>query len=58
MVRLYMRASLRKKEYRVQTRRAKRAYAKYRKAAFLDKLYNKKPKLHAMLRPNARSQRH
>ena len=28
-----------KKEYRVQTRRAKRAYTKYQKAAFLDKLF-------------------
>ena len=39
-----------KKEYRVQTRRAKRAYTKYQKAAFLDKLFNKNPELHAMLR--------
>ena len=39
-----------KKEYRVQTRRAKRAYTKYQKAAFLDKLLNKNPELHAMLR--------
>ena len=38
-----------KKEYRVQTRRAKRAYTKYQKAAFLDKLFNKNPELHAML---------
>ena len=50
MVRLYMRASLLKKVYRVQTRRAKRAYTKYQKAAFLDKLFNIKPELHAMLR--------
>ena len=33
-----------KKEYRVQTRRAKRACTKYQKAAFLDN-----PELHAML---------
>ena len=40
-----------KKEYRVLTRRAKRAtYTKYQKAAFLDKLFNKNPELHAMLR--------
>jgi len=39
-----------KEEYRVQTRRAKRAYTKYQKAAFLDKLFNKNPELHAMLR--------
>jgi hypothetical protein len=39
-----------KKEYRVQTRRAKRAYTKYQKAAVLDKLFNKNPELHAMLR--------
>ena len=39
-----------KKEYSVQTRRAKRAYTKYQKAAFLDKLFNKNPELHAMLR--------
>jgi hypothetical protein len=39
-----------KKEYRVQMRRAKRAYTKYQKAAFLDKLFNKNPELHAMLR--------
>ena len=39
-----------KKEYRVQTRRAKRAYTKYQKAAFLDKLFNKNPELHTMLR--------
>jgi len=45
-----MRASLLKKVYRVQTRRAKRAYTKYQKAAFLDKLFNIKPELHAMLR--------
>ena len=48
-----------KKEYRVQTRRAKRAFTKYQKAAFLEKLFNKNPELHAMLvSPNARSQRH
>ena len=39
-----------KKEYRVQMRRAKRAYAKHQKAAFLDKVLNKNPELHAMLR--------
>jgi hypothetical protein len=39
-----------KKEYHVQTRQAKRAYTKYQKAAFLDKLFNKNPELHAMLR--------
>ena len=39
-----------KKEYHVQTRRAKRVYTKYQKAAFLDKLFNKNPELHAMLR--------
>ena len=50
MVRLYMRASLLKKVYRVQTRRAKRAYTKYQKVACLDKLFNKKTELHDMLR--------
>ena len=39
-----------KKEYRVQTRRAKCAYTKCQKAAFLDKLFNKNLELHAMLR--------
>jgi len=39
-----------KKEYHVQTRRAKRVYTKYQKAAFLDKLFNKNLELHAMLR--------
>ena len=39
-----------KKEYRVQTRRAKRAYTKYQKVACLDKLFNKKTELHDMLR--------
>ena len=38
------------KEYCVQTRRAKRAYTKYQMAAFLDKLFNKNPELHAILR--------
>jgi len=43
-----MRATLLKKS--TVCKRDERAYTKYQKAAFLDKLFNKKPELHAMLR--------
>ena len=39
-----------KKESRAQTRRAKRVYTQCQKVAFLDKLFNKNPELHAILR--------
>ena len=48
-----------KTEYLEQTRRAKRAYTKYQKAAFLDKLFNKNPDYTlCYVSLNARSQRH
>jgi exonuclease III len=45
-----------RKQFRLQTRRAKRAHTKYQKAVFLDRLYRKDPELHAMLRKPQRAQ--
>mmetsp|Transcript_418 Transcript_418/g.1002 ORF Transcript_418/g.1002 Transcript_418/m.1002 type:complete len:905 (+) Transcript_418:594-3308(+) len=39
-----------KKEYKKQTRRARRAYEKYQKAVFLDRLKRHRPDIHEMLR--------
>ena len=42
--------SLLKKEYRKQTRRARRAHEKYKKAVFLDRLQRHTPDIHELLR--------